>query len=203
MLSEEQVRDEKLEIQDNKSNSGENISESPLLPTPVSKDKDARYIIDKESLDIVHNIVTTNDPSSLNTYVDQFNLNMSKKNLLRILKMNELWDRVSDEAINRIENHPDEMTNMELLNFIKVAQESLNNSKKESDTVTTLHPITVNQQNNTVNVNVKTSEDVRVNRRSKEKIMDAVSKLLNISLDADAVEDPLIIDENKNTKENE
>ncbi len=90
MLSEEQVRDEKLEIQDNKSNSGENISESPLLPTPVSKDKDARYIIDKESLDIVHNIVTTNDPSSLNTYVDQFNLNMSKKNLLRILKMNEL-----------------------------------------------------------------------------------------------------------------
>ena len=95
------------------------------------------------------------------------------------------------------------MTNMELLNFIKVAQESLNNSQKESDTVTTLHPITVNQQNNTVNVNVKTSEDVRVNRRSKEKIMDAVSKLLNISLDADAVEDPLIIDENKNTKENE
>ena len=114
---------------------------------------------------------------------------------------------MSDEAINRIENHPDEMTNMELLNFIKVAQESLNNSKKESDTVTTLHPITVNQQNNTVNVNVKTSEDVRVNRRSKEKIMDAVSKLLNISLDADAVEDPLIIDENtmqdENTKENE
>ena len=170
---------------------------SPALPCSVTDEKSIRNVVDQEALDIVSNIVTTNDTDELNNYLDKFNLNMSKKNLLRLLRMNELLDKVSDEALDRIENHPDELTHAEIISYIKVTQESINNTKKGADQANGVAPITLNQQNNTVNVNVESSNNVRIDRRSKEKIMEAVSKLLNISLDntsednIDVIEEPI------------
>ena len=168
---------------------------APVLPVKTTLDeKDLRDVVDKESLTIVNNIIESKSNNELTNYLDQFNLNMSKKNLLRILKMNELWDKVSDEALDRIENHSDELTNVEIINFIKVAQDAISNSKKAPDYAQTATPITLNQQNNTVNVNVS-ADSPRIDRRSKEKIMEAVSKLLNISLDEtsedNVIEEPI------------
>ena len=174
------MTDEALKImsleQNNVSNGDE--SKTPALTVP---EKELRNKVDQQSLSIVNEIVNIEDPKELDSYLEKFNQNMSKKNILRILKMNELSDKVVDEAIDRIENHPDELTHQELINYIKVSQEAINTKKNE---VSTLTPITLNQQNNNINVSVDNKDDdnIRVDRRSKERIIDAVSKLLKLSM---------------------
>ena len=100
-----------------------------------SGEKAVRDIVDKEAAQIVNAIIVSQDEKEITNYLDKFNRNMSKKNLLRILKYNELLDKVGDEALNRIENHPDELTATELLNYMKVMQDSINTAKKETSPV--------------------------------------------------------------------
>lgn len=159
-------------------------------------EKAVRDIVDKEAAQIVNAIVVSQDEKEITNYLDKFNRNMSKKNLLRILKYNELLDKVGDEALNRIENHPDELTATELLNYMKVMQDSINAAKKETSPVDGVNPITLNQQNNNVTVNVN-SED-RVSRQSKEKIMEAVKQLLKLSLETNENKDTIIDVESNN-----
>lgn len=167
--------------------SGESGSEYSLSDYNASNDA-ARDIVDKEAAEIVNAIIVSNDDAEINHFLDKFNQNMSKKNLLRILKFGELLDKVSDEALDRIENHPDELTHAELINYIKVTQESISNAKKPDAGVESIKPITLNQQNNTVNVNVNADGDT-LTRQSKERIMEAVKKLLSISLSEEDVID--------------
>lgn len=166
-----------MSLEQNNVSNGDEIK-TPALTVP---EKELRNKVDQQSLSIVNEIVNIEDPKELDSYLEKFNQNMSKKNLLRILKMNELSDKVVDEAIDRIENHPDELTHQELINYIKVSQEAINTKKNE---VSTLTPITLNQQNNNINVNVdsRDEDNIRVDRRSKERIIDAVSKLLKLSM---------------------
>lgn len=177
--------------------SGEEVA-LPATPSVTLDHKAIRDVVDKESVEIVNNIVVSKDDKELSEYIAKFNLNMSKKNLLRILRMNELQDLVCDEAIDRVENHPDELTHAELINYIKTTQDALNNAKKGADYSETVAPITVNQQNNTVNVNV--TNDEGMDRRSKERIMQAVKKLLNILDDNNAEQAEIIENSNEGEK---
>lgn len=159
--------------------------ENKIIPVPEKvSEKDLRDIVDNKALELASNIITSQEPNDLTAYINEFNNNMSKKNILRLLKMNELWDKVSDEAVDRIQNHSDELTHAEIINYLRVTKESIDNINKGSDQVSLTQPITLNQQTNTVNVNIESSEqqNIRIDRRSKEKVMEAVSKLLNISL---------------------
>lgn len=175
--------------------SGEEVA---LPAAPVTLDEKAiRDVVDKESLEIVNNIIVSKNEKELSEYIAKFNLIMSKKNLLRVLKVNKLQDAVYDEALDRVENHPDELTHPEIVSYIKATQEALNNSQKSADYSETITPITVNQQNNTVNVTVN-NDDV-MDRRSKERVMEAVKKILNI-LDNNAEEADIIENSNEGEK---
>lgn len=154
-------------------------------------------IVNKEAVELVNSIIISNDDNEINSYLEKFNKNMSKKNLLRILKYDELLDKVSDEALDRIENHPDELTHSEIINYIKVTQESINNAKKQDPEVDGIKPITVNQQNNTVNLNVNGDSEFR-NRQSKERIMQAVSKILAACMNEEDVVDVKTDDKSEN-----
>lgn len=170
------------------------ITNQPLPIVEINSAKEIRDVLDSESLAIVNNIVNVKDNKDYLAQLDKFNLNMSKKNLLRILRMNELFDIVSDEAIERVSKHPDELTTLEIISYLKTSQDAITNSKK-AEVAETASPITLNQQNNTVNVTVNTEEGI-TDRRSKEKVMDAVSKLLNLSLqNLNAENNSIIIDE--------
>lgn len=161
--------------------SGETYSLSDVNSNAIA----VKDIVDKEAVELVNAIAISNDEQEIAMYLEKFNRNMSKKNLFRILKFNDLLDKVSEEALDRIENHPDELTHSEIVNYIKVSQDAINNAKNASST-DTVTPITLNQQNNTVNVNVNNGSSM--DRRSKERIMEAVKNLLNLSLDSDAID---------------
>ncbi len=128
-----------------------------------------------------------------------FDLNQKKKNLVRINKLNNLLDKVSDRAIERVESHPEEITNKELLDFMNVTsatiEKTTNNLFKENDMVAT--PIQINQNN----IHVGESENNKLTRESRERIFSVVNQILGKSMNNDVIEIDATSKEGNNDKE--
>lgn len=128
-----------------------------------------------------------------------FDLNQKKKNLVRINKLNNLLDKVSDRAIERVESHPDEITNKELLDFMNVTSSTIekttNSLFKESEA--TAASIQINQNN----IHVGENENNKLTRESRERIFSVVNQILNKSMDKDIIEIDATSKEGNNDKE--
>ena len=94
--------------------------------------------------------------------------------MLRVLKLNSLLDHVSDEMIRRFERTPGEFANNDLLNYMNVVQASIDRANKSLNLVDEVPNISLTQ----VNVNV---EENKLNRESRAKITEAISKILEMS----------------------
>lgn len=161
MLEEENKQEVKTIEEDEELN--ESIDESmALLP------------LDEQEEKIVNNIVKAPTQKELQEQFDLFNINQSKKNALRIIKLNSLLDKVEDQAIERFEKRPDQVSNKELLDYMQVVATQIDRSQKMIDTLKDKPMIKVNNQKNEVNINIGTE----LNRDSKERVMDAIQILL-------------------------
>ena len=130
--------------------------------------------LNQETQDIAQQVIDEKDVDRTRDLVQLFNLNVAKKNVVRILKLNGLLDSVSDTMIDRFEKHPGEFSNEDLLKYMQVIQQSIDNANKNLNLVDQTQAITLNQ-NNQVNVNIIDTLD----RDSKERIADAVKAILN------------------------
>lgn len=149
-----------------------------LIPLDNKTNELANEIINEESIERTQDLVKL------------FNLNQAKKNVLRVLKLNSLLDHVSDEMIRRFERTPGEFANNDLLNYMNVVQASIDRANKSLNLVDEVPNISLTQ----VNVNV---EENKLNRESRAKITEAISKILEMSqklnIDKES-EDELIIE---------
>ena len=130
--------------------------------------------LDEQEQEIVNQIIKAPTQKDLQTQFDLFNINQSKKNALRIIKLNSLLDKVEDQAIERFEKRPDQVSNKELLEYMNVVAGQIDRSQKFIDTLKDKPMIKVNNQKNEVNINIGTE----LNRDSKERVMDAIQILL-------------------------
>ena len=101
-------------------------------------------------------------------------MNQSKKNALRIVKLNNLLDKVEDQAIERFEKRPDQVSNKELLEYMNVISGQIDRAKKNIDSISINPSIAVTAQKTDVTINVGSSLD----RDSKERVMNVISSLL-------------------------
>ncbi len=164
-----------------------------VIPLDNSTNKLAQDIINEDNLDQVKNL----------THL--FNLNQAKKNVLRILKLNQLLDKVSDQMIERFEKRPGEFSNSDLLNYMQITQSAIDRANKSLNLVDETPAIQINQQN------VIVEKDV-LDRESRDKITDAVNAILKklnnkqenednpVSL-IENNKDEIIIEENKPIEE--
>lgn len=129
--------------------------------------------LDKQEEKIVNEIIKASTQKELQEQFDLFNINQSKKNALRIIKLNSLLDKVEDQAIERFEKKPDQVPNKELLEYMTVVAGQIDRSQKYIDTLKDKPMIKVNQKND-VTINIGTE----LNKDSKERVMDAIQGLL-------------------------
>ena len=101
-----------------------------------------------------------------------FNLNQAKKNVLRILKLNQLLDKVSDQMIERFEKRPGEFSNADLLNYMQVAQSAIDRANKSLNLVDETPAIQINQQNIIMDKEI-------LDKDSRDRVTDAVNAILN------------------------
>jgi hypothetical protein len=124
---------------------------------------------------IVADIMATDDPENIKQLITDFNITQSKKNILRILKLNNLLDLVTEETLKRYKKCPDEVSNKELTDCMTVVSEQLEHSQKIVDSITEKPAIQVNQQKNEVNINVAPT----LTKDQKENVIDIVTKILS------------------------
>lgn len=141
----------------------EDIKKVDIAPLESSIVDIAQQVIDEEDLDKTKDLVAL------------FNWNMSKKNVARLLKLNNLFDAVSDQMVERFIKKPDQFSNSDLLDYLKTVQGAIDSSSKALSQ--TEEPPVIVQNNTQININNAES----FNRESRAKIADAVFAILNAS----------------------
>ena len=151
--------------------------------------------MDKQEEKIITDIIKAPNQKELQEQFDLFNINQSKKNALRIIKLNSLLDKVEDQAIERFEKKPDQVSNKELLEYMQVVAGQIDRSQKYIETIKDRPMIKVTDKSQTVNVNIGTE----LNKDSKERVMDAIQNLLKQLNKTE--EEPKVIDADFSTNE--
>lgn len=134
---------------------------------------------------LVDQLIQEEDPDKTKEMINLFNINMAKKNTLRVIKVNELLDKVNDEAIRRLDDYPELMNHSDLLNYMKSAQLQLDKSMENIKSINEVPSIQLNQDNS-VNINIEKSE---LSRDSRERVLKAVQDFLAQSENTDSIID--------------
>ena len=136
-----------------------------------------KYNIENKTENLVNDIIEEDDIERTKQLLNLFNVNIAKKNTLRVLKVDQLLDKVTDEALKRVEERPDEIANKDLLNYATVAQSQIDKSMQIIKSVNETPAIQLNQQN-IVNINTVGQE---LSKESRERVLSAVTEILNNS----------------------
>ena len=128
-----------------------------------------------ESKVIIEQIIAEKDEQKVRDLTQMFNTNQNKKTLARVNKLSDLMDTITDQALARFTNRPDEISNKELFDGMKVVQDLIDRSQKQVSGAGEAPLIQVNQQTNEVNIGGTSSN---LNRDSRERVKAAVIDIL-------------------------
>ena len=129
--------------------------------------------LDSRTQKIAQEILDTEDIDKVKDLTSLFNLNTKKRNVMRVLKMTQLLDNVTDKVIERFEKTPDNFSNEDLLKYMQVTENAIDKANKNLDMVEETPAIQF-QQNNQVNINI----DRGLDRDSRAKVTEAAEAIL-------------------------
>lgn len=135
---------------------------------------------------LMNDILEEQDPSKTKDLVDLFNWHMSKKNVVRIQKLNNLYDSITDQMVERVDKRADQFSNSDLLDYVKTIQSAIDINTKNLSNVQE-PPMIVHQNNTQINVNLADSFD----SEAKARILAAVQATIQQA--TKPVEDSIVI----------
>lgn len=122
---------------------------------------------------LAQDVISETDSAKTQKLIDMFNWHLSKKNVLRVLKLNNLFDSVTDQMSRRFETKPDQFSNSDLLDYMKVVQGAIDTSSKVLEQLE--EPPTIIQNNTQINVNLNETFD----KESRARILAAIQATLD------------------------
>lgn len=129
--------------------------------------------LDEKTALIAQQILDEQDIDKVKDLTALFNLNAQKRNVMRVIKMNGLLDKVTDQVIERFEKYPANFSNDDLIKYMQVTENAIDRANKNLNLVEETPAIQL-MQNNQVNINI----DNGLDRGSREKVLDAVKAIL-------------------------
>lgn len=148
--------------------------------------------LNQESLALISQIIAETDEQKTRDLTQLFNANQNKKTMVRVNKLSDLLDIITDQALARFTARPDEISNKELFDGLKVVQDLIERGQKQVSGAGEMPLIQVNQQNNEVTIGGAPST---LSRDSRERVKSAVLGLLeSITTTAQAPVDDNIIE---------
>lgn len=136
-----------------------------VVPTPD---------LNQESLELISKIIAETDEQKSRDLTYLFNVNQNKKTMVRVNKLSDLLDTITDQALARFTARPDEISNKELFDGLKTVQDLIERGQKQVAGPVEAPLIQVNNQTNEVNFGEGT-----LNRDSRERVKSAVLSLLD------------------------
>ena len=159
------------EVKNNNSAEEEQTSSNSGALTIINADD-----LNKESLTLINQIIAESDIEKTKDLTHLFNINQNKKTMIRIDKLSGLQDNLVEQFAKRITERPDEISNKELMDGIKIVQDIIERGQKQVEGVNQTPLIQFNQQNNSVNLG---DNAVQLNKESRDKVKNAVLSLLS------------------------
>lgn len=132
-----------------------------------------------------------NDKDDIEQILNIFNLNLKKKELLRLSKLSNLQDSITDQVEQRLSKHADEFSNKDLIDYFKAFQDTITKTNKSADEIPVVQ-ITQNQLN--INVQPEFNQDERQRILNTVRQIIAQSSKENQIANNDQLE---VIDENQ------
>ena len=132
--------------------------------------------LNAESLNILNQIITAEDIDKTKDLTYLFNVNQNKKTMVRIDSLSNLQDKLVGLLSNRVTERPDEMSNQEVMQALKVVQDIIERGTKQITGQNEQPLIQINQQTNSVNVG---DEAAGLNRDSRDKVRRAIMSILD------------------------
>ena len=132
--------------------------------------------LNQESLMLINQIIAEKDLEKTKDLTHLFNINQNKKTMIRIDKLSGLQDDLVDQFVRRIAERPDEISNKELMDGIKIVQDIIERGQKQVEGVQQTPLIQFNQQNNSVNIGDGAPQ---LSKESRDKVKNAVLSLLS------------------------
>lgn len=152
----------------------ENIEKTPAETTTALAILDTQKL-SEESVELINQIIAESDIEKTKDLTYLFNINQNKKTMVRMDKLSELQDNLVAQFSKRISERPDEISNQELMNALKIVQDIIERGQKQISGVNEQPLIQINQQTNSVNVG---DDAVNLNRESRERVKNVVTDLL-------------------------
>ena len=137
--------------------------------------------LNAESLDILNQIIAAEDIDKTKDLTYLFNINQNKKTMVRIDSLSNLQDKLVGLLSSRVTERPDEMSNQEVMQALKVVQDIIERGTKQITGQNEQPLIQINQQTNSVNVG---DEAAGLNRDSRDKVKRAIMSILDNVKDA-------------------
>ena len=132
--------------------------------------------LNAESLNILNQIIAAEDIDKTKDLTYLFNVNQNKKTMIRIDSLSNLQDKLVGLLSNRVTERPDEMSNQEVMQALKVVQDIIERGTKQITGQNEQPLIQINQQTNSVNVG---DEAAGLNRDSRDKVRRAIMSILD------------------------
>lgn len=175
--------------------------EQELMPIQASSLALNTDALNQESATIINKLIAEQDVQKTKDLTYLFNINQNKKTMVRQNKLNELQDILVDEAIDRFSSRPAEISNQELMTGLKTVQDMIEKSQKAVNGVTESTPIiTINQQNNEINVAGEDSDKKKLTKESRDRVKQAMAAIMaSLGQPTTKLEQPIeaeVIDEN-------
>ena len=139
---------------------------------------------------IVKRIDEEDDVEKVKDLTKLFNLAMLKKEINRATKESDMLDYALSEVYNRMLTG--EMADKDLANYIKIFQDAINNTKKNT-TEESIPTIQINTKEININKDGLTREE-------RENVVNFIQKILTQSKSEDIIE---VDSEERNTEEND
>lgn len=149
-------------------------TENKNVPIIYKEEISLEHRVEDNAVELSKQIAKTTNKTELDSLYDAFKINDTKKNVFRVNKLNDLLDKITEEASARFKNRPGEMSNKEVIDYMNAVSNQIDRSK---NTLNQIKDVNLTQINNTVNVNIDKKE-ASLNRESREKVIDFIKNIL-------------------------
>lgn len=146
--------------------------EEDVEELPAVVDASPSEVLSKESDSLISDIVLETSPDKIRDLTDLFNVNQNKRNLLRVAKISELMDKISDHMLERFDSSPLSFTNKELIDYFNAGKTVVSGAGETINSLNTSAPAIV--KNTQINVSIGDG----LSRESKNRVMDAVRAIM-------------------------
>jgi hypothetical protein len=146
--------------------------ETSLAPISETSLEAIKANLSIESQRLIGELTLEKDKQKMQAIEQQFNEIQRKKQLARISKLSDVQDMLTDQFYQRISQRPDEISNKEMLDGMKVVQDLMEKNQKHTEVIEEIPQLI---QINQTEVNVGSN----LNRDSRERVKNAVLGLLS------------------------